>query len=143
MKHVRQKIREAVATALDGLSPTIYRSRVYPVVTLPAISIYANGERSESENKVINTPRRYTRRLSLVVEVVVEAVTGFDNLVDDYCAQIESAMADDVTLSGYAVDSEMSGTVLMMDGGDTPTAKASITYDIWYRTTGADAETAL
>lgn len=143
MKHARQKIREAVATILSGLSPTLYPSRVYPIVTLPAISIYANGERSQSENQVINTPRRYTRNLSLIVEIAVEAVTGFDDLVDDYCAQIESAMAADVTLNGSAVDSTMTGTLLTMDGGDIPTAKAAITYDVWYRTTGANAETSL
>ena len=144
MKHARQKIREAVATALVGLSPTIYTSRVYPIVTLPVISIFANVEVSSSENELIGTPRRYTRELALDIEVVVEAVTGFDDDVDDYAAQIEALMAADVTLSGAVTDSTLTGTIVTLDGsGDKPLAKAALTYSIWYRTTGTDAETPL
>lgn len=144
MKHARQKIREAVVTALSGLAPTIYRSRVYPMVTLPVISVYANSELSESENELIGAPRRYTRRLVLNIEVAAEATSDFDDLADDYAAQIEAAMASDVTINGAATDSVLTGTSITMDSaGDTPIAKASLVYDVWYRTTGADAETPL
>ena len=131
-------------TALSGLTPTIYRSRVYPIVTLPVISVYANSEISESENELIGTPRRYTRRLVLHIEVAAEATTNFDDLADDYAAQIESEMADDVTISGAATDSTLIGTNITMDpAGDTPIAKTTLVYEVWYRTTGADAETPL
>lgn len=143
MKHARQKIREAVATLLAGIGPTVYRSRVYPIVTLPVISVYANTEQSESENELIGTPRRYTRRLTLQIDVAVEAVTGSDDLADDYAAQIEAAMAADVTLTSTVVDSFLSGTAVAFDASEIPTAKTTLTYTCWYRTTGADAETAL
>lgn len=144
MKHARQKIREHVATLLDGIvGVTVFRSRVYPVVNMPVISVFANGERSESENKTIGAPRRYTRRLVLEIDVVVSAVTGSDDDADDYAAQAEALMAADTTLGGYATESELLSTTIELGAGETPTAKTRLSYEVWYRTTGSDPETAL
>mgnify|MGYP001342193724 CR=1 FL=1 len=144
MKHARQVIREAVATLLAGVGPAVYQSRVYPMVTLPVISIYANAEEAESENDTIGAPRRYTRDLTLQIDVVVDAVTGSDDLMDDYAAEIEALMAADVTLGGVVTDTNLTRTTITLDGqSDTPIAKASLNYTVWYRTTGTDPENAL
>jgi hypothetical protein len=38
----------------------------------------------------------------------------------------------------------MTGTQITMSGaGETPIAKAALSYEIWYRTIGTDAENAL
>lgn len=142
MKHARQSIREAVITLLSGIAGvTLERSRVYPMVTLPVISVYANGEVSESENESMPSPLRYSRRLQLQVDIAVEAVTGFDDTVDDYAAQVEAALAADVTLGGTATDSVLTRTTIDMDGsGDKPIAIARLQYEVWYRTTGTDPE---
>jgi hypothetical protein len=58
MKHARQVIREAVAALLAGLSATIYTSRVYPMVGLPVISIFADAETAEQENDTIGARRQ-------------------------------------------------------------------------------------
>lgn len=143
MKHARQKIREAVATVVAGIGLPVYRSRVYPIVLLPVISVYANNEQSQSENELIGTPRRYTRKLIIQIDVVVEAVTGSDDLADDYAAQIEAAMAADVTLAGNVVDSFLSATAISFNPGETPVAKTTLSYTAWYRTTGTNPEVSL
>lgn len=145
MKHARQTIREAAATALSGITTaTIYTSRVYPMISLPVISIFANQETSESENELIGSPQRYSRRLILQVEVACEAVSGVDDDVDDFAAQIEAAMASDLTLGGSCTDSTLRSTAIDLDGNsETPIALARIQYEVWYRTTAEDAETAI
>lgn len=144
MKHARQKIREGVAAILAAIPVTIYTSRVYPLVSLPVISIYAREERAESENNLIGAPRRYSRKMRLEIEVTVSAVTGFDDSADDYAARIESLMAADVTLTGLATDSVLSQTSIEVDGSsEKPIAVTRLEYEVWYRTIGTDSENAI
>jgi len=143
MKHARQVIREAVITQLAGISGiTFHRSRAYNLVGLPAASVYIDSENSEAENKdSINKPRTYSREANLLIEVVAEAVTNFDNAVDDYAAQIEADMGGDLTLGGTATDSTLYATTIDVDGsGDKPLAVVKLNYRVWYRTTAADPE---
>lgn len=143
MKHARQKIREAVATIIAGVG-TVYRSRAYPMIQLPVLSVYANNERSEMENDNYAAPRRYTRRLELYIEVAVEATTNHDDLADDYAAQVEALMAADLTLAGSATDSELVGSNVSISGeAEKPIAITRLVYEVWYRTTGADPENPL
>lgn len=145
MKHARQKIREKIATILVGVSGvSIYTSRVYPMVTLPVISVYALDELSDTENELIGAPLRYTRQLALNVDIAVSSVSGYDDLADDYAAQCEALLASDVTFGGTATDSKLVSTRMELDGSsENPIATTSLVYQVWYRTTGADAETPL
>ena len=145
MKHARQKIREAAASALSGITTaTIYTSRVYPMITLPVISVFANRDTSETENDLIGTPQRLTRRLILEVEIAAEAVTGVDDEVDDLAAQVEAAIAADTTLGGFCTDLYLQSTTITLGGdAETPAAIARLQYEIWYRTLATDAEAAL
>jgi hypothetical protein len=52
--HVRQQIRERVATTLTGLTTTgskVYQSRVYPLAAnnLPGLLVFTNSETSEPD----------------------------------------------------------------------------------------------
>lgn len=145
MKHARQTIREAVGTALAGITGvTLHTSRVYNHLSLPAIAIYCDSERSDSENDTIGAVRRYSRFLQLQIEITVQAISGIDNTVDDYAAQVEAAIEADGTLGGVAVETRLSGTRIEMDGeAEKPTAVATLDYAVWYRTLGTDAETPL
>lgn len=145
MKHARQKIREYIATALAAISGAeVYRSRVYPLVTLPAISVYVEDENATSENETMPSPARYSRTLSLIIEIAVESTQNYDDLVDDYAAQVEVIMAADVELGGTATYSVLQRTVIDLGGdSDIPIAIARLNYFVWYRTTGSDPENAL
>ena len=66
MSHVRKQIRDAVVTALTGLSTTgsrVYKSRIYPLETgkLPGLAIYTKSE--EIQNNTIGAPRTQIRIL--------------------------------------------------------------------------------
>lgn len=145
MKHARQVIREAVAAILTPIGITVHRTRITPLVTLPAISIYISDEISIPESKDgIGGNVRYSREADLVIELTVDAVSGVDDTADDYVAQIEAAMAADITLTSTATESVLIRTNFEHDGeSDKQVMNVRVTYRVWYRTTAADPENAI
>lgn len=145
MSHARQQIREAVETALAGItSATKYTSRVYPLISLPAISIYTRREDADDENELLNTTRRYTRRLELTVEIAAEAISGVDDTVDTLAVSVEEALESDRTLGGACTDiRQLSWSMDLSGDAEKPIALARLVYEIWYRTLATDVENAL
>lgn len=145
MKHARQKIREAVETSLSAIGGvTITRSRVHPKMSLPAIDIRTLSESSDLENDQIPSPRRYSRRVILEVDITVSAVSDYDDLADDYAAQVEAILGADTTLTSTCTDSKLISTATEDDGDqEKPIAVTRLAYECWYRTTSTDAETPL
>lgn len=94
--HVRQQIREAVATTLTGLSTTstrVFQSRLRPLVDadLPALRIYTDSE--QVNNAVtIGFPNRQERRLTVRVEAVVKSTSNFDDTLDTIAKECETAL---------------------------------------------------
>lgn len=144
MAHVREQIRNNVATALGALAGgRVYTSRVYPIDVLPAIGVFANSE-SSTEDPTLGIPR-LNRQVDLTVEIAAEAVADVDDVVDALAADVEAAIAANPTLSGVAVETPLIATTITLDGGDAelPLAFARLTFRVWYRTTTADPETAI
>ena len=74
--HVRQQIRERIATTVSGLSTTgsrVYQSRIYPLATadLPGLLIYSISEDSEIDMMGSGM----NRNLSISIEGYVRSVT--------------------------------------------------------------------
>lgn len=138
-KHVRQQLREFARDALraaqrDGHlavpSPdAVVASRVFPA-TPPAIAVYALQEESELESADANASPRWVRRLRLVVDVVVEMDADVDDALDGLCAQVEVALAADLTMGGrLSMPAELAGTdIEVPEDAQVPMALASLTY---------------
>lgn len=145
MKHYRQTIRESVETLLSSMSATIYRTRVYPMTSLPAISVQINNELVIHENSgPLNAAPRYTREADLTIEVAHESESNVDDAVDDLVAQVEALIGADVTLGGAVEESILTRCNFTTNGsGDVPYMIATLTYRVWYRTTASDPQTAI
>lgn len=132
--HVRQAIRENIATALTGLTTTgtnVYTSRVYPVATLPCLLIYSNAD--ELNYETISPPRRLNRRAQFTIEGYVKASTGSDATLDDICSEVETTLYTDRTRGGNAMDTKITNQVMdYSDGGDQPMAVVVITVEVQY-----------
>lgn len=94
--HVRQQIREAVATTLTGLATTgarVYQSRLRPLADadLPALRIYTDSEQIDSGVSV-GFPNRQNRTLTLRVEAVVKSAANFDDTLDTIIKEVEAAI---------------------------------------------------
>lgn len=146
MAHVRQQIREAAATVITGLSSgaSVHPSRVYDLEAgdLPALKLYTLSEGVERDS--LSYPRGTRRQLQLIVEVAAKSTTNLDDVLDTLCAEVEAAIAADITLGGLAKDAYLeTTTVELNDGGSQPHGMASMSWIVEYRVRETDPETVL
>ena len=143
--HVRQQIRERIATTVSGLSTTgsrVYQSRIYPLATadLPGLLIYSTSE--DSEIDVMGSG--LNRSLSVSIEGYVRAVSEMDDKIDDLCKEVEVAMAEDSTLNGLAKNSFLASTEIEYSAdGDQPIGVVTLSYAVQYRTASTAPDVAL
>ena len=136
MAHLRQSIRERIATDVTGLSTTgsnVFQSRVYPVedASLPCLLVYTTSE--ESEVTEIASPRPMTRFLNVIVQGVVGATTPDDTL-DDISKEVEVALAGDVSINNLANNSFLSSTTIEFNAeGAKPIGTVMLNYIVEYR----------
>lgn len=147
MAHVRKQIRDAVVTAVTGLSTTgsnVYRTRVYPIASgkLPGLAVYTNAE--TSTNETVTIPRTKSRTLEMVVECYVSGTANLDNTLDTIAVEVEEALTADVTLGGLAKDTQLTTTEIELVGeGESVAGLIRLTFEIMYSTLENDVETAV
>jgi hypothetical protein len=146
MTHVRQQLRERIATTLNGLPSTgrnVFRSRARRLERneTPALFIYT---RTESDDPLTGTePRVLQRELTVYVEVVA-LVPEPDDVIDAACAEVEQALANDRRLGGLARDLLLVATSMeFSDDAEAPGGSARLEYRIRYMTTDAAPDVAL
>lgn len=138
MAHARQGIRDNIVTTLTGLAATgsrVFRNRVYPIAQdkLPGLLIYTESE--EIEPSTIAPPRTQMRRLVVVIEAYVKAVSNYDETLDTISEQVEEALAVDVTRNGLAKDTRITSFESEFSGeGDQPVAVGRISVEVVYVT---------
>ena len=146
MAHLRQSIRERIATDVTGLSTTgsnVFQSRVYPVedASLPCLLVYTTSE--ESEVTEIASPRPMTRFLNVIVQGVVGA-TMPDDTLDDISKEVEVALAGDVTINSLANNSFLSSTSIEFNSdGAKPIGTVMLNYIVEYRNLDNNPESAI
>ena len=144
MAHVRKLIRDNIKTTLTGLTTTgsnVFASRVYPIQSakMPGLCIYTSSEQIEA--LTIKPPRGLIRSLEVSVEAYIENALPDDTL-DTISAEIEAAMAADITRGGNAKDTKLTSFEADFAGeGEKPVVVGRFIYEILYSTTEADAET--
>ena len=146
MAHLRQSIRERIATDVTGLSTTgsnVFQSRVYPVedASLPCLLVYTTSE--ESEVTEMASPRPMTRFLYVIVQGVVGATTPDDTL-DDISKEVEVALAGDVSINNLANNSFLSSTTIEFNAeGAKPIGTVMLNYIVEYRNLDNNPESAI
>lgn len=139
MPHVREQIRDAVVTACTGLTTTgtrVYRERLYQLraADLPGLRIYCGAEQVEPDR--LGAIHGQQRDMELMVEGLARATSDLDETLDDIAAEVEAALAADITLGGKAKalylaaidDPEQS------DEAEQPTGLVRLRYRVHYRT---------
>ena len=145
MSHVRQQIRDRIATLVTGLPVTgssVYKMRRYALddSKLPAICVYTTDESSA----LITVGARTLRR---VINVMVEAFakgssTSIHDTIDGICVSIEEAIAADFALNGLAKSTVLTSTETDIDvTGQNAIASARLVYAVEYVTSIGDVET--
>ena len=135
--HLRRQIREAIATAVTGLTTTstrVYQSRVYPLETgnLPCLLVRSSSEVVEA--LTIHAPRMQQRSVNVEVVAVARATADLDDALDGICKEVEIALAMPVSaLAGKAKNCSLSSTEIELTGGaEKPVGTATMTYVVEY-----------
>lgn len=136
--HIRQQIRERIATNVTGLTTTgsrVYQSRVYPMASanMPGLLVYSTSE--DSEIDAMGATGVLNRLLNISIEGYVKTITEFDDKIDDICKEVETAMAGDQKINGLAKNSFLQSTEIEFSGdGDQPIGVVTLNYVVQYRT---------
>ena len=146
MAHLRQSIRERIATVVTGLTTTgsnVFQSRVYPIEDskLPCLLVYTTSE--DSEVTEMASPRPMTRSLNVIVQGVVGATTPDDTL-DLISKEVEVALAGDVSINSLANNSFLSSTEIEFNAeGAKPIGTVILNYVVEYRNLDNNPESAI
>ena len=146
MAHLRQSIRERIATDVTSLTTTganVFQSRIFPVEEskLPCLLVYTTSE--DSEVTEMASPRPMTRMLNVVVQGVVSAAQPDDTL-DLISKEVEVALAGDVSINSLANNSFLSSTEIEFNAdGAKPIGTVMLNYSVEYRNLDNNPESAI
>ena len=146
MAHLRQSIRERIATDVTSLTTTganVFQSRIFPVEEskLPCLLVYTTSE--DSEVTEMASPRPMTRMLNVVVQGVVSAAQPDDTL-DLISKEVEVALAGDVSINSLANNSFLSSTEIEFNAdGAKPIGTVVLNYSVEYRNVDNNPELAI
>lgn len=146
MSHIRKQIRDALVTAVTGLTTTgsrVYRSRVYPLESgkLPGLCVYTKSE--EVTNSTLTRPRTQTRQLEASVEAYLMANTNFDDTLDTIAVEIEEAIYSNAALNALVKQINITGFEADYSGdGEKVVGVGNFSVQIIYSARENDIETA-
>jgi hypothetical protein len=139
MAHHRKLIRAAIVSRLKSAA-TMAGDRVFPSrakqlfeAELPAILVYT---KEESAQVSIEAPREYERSLKVGIEILAQHPDEalLDDLIDDFCDQVERAMFSEETLGGLVTDTLLGETEMDLNTeGKKPIGIARISLTMPYR----------
>ena len=146
MSHVRQQIRDRIATILTGLPTvgnTVFKMRRYALddSKLPAILVYTMDEGSALMtigNRTLN------RTINCAVHILCTGTsTTIQNTIDSLCVSVEQAIGNDFQLNGLAKSCILTSTeVDIVTDGEKPISSARLVYAVNYITAINSVETA-
>lgn len=143
--HLPRQLREAVASAVTGLSTTaarVYQSRVHPMqdADLPGLRVYTRSEAATVET--ITTPALMSGVVEVVIEGVAKANANLDDTLDAMAKEIKAALGAGLTVSGKFVPMWYRGFDVELSGeGERPAGTISLRFEakLLYRATTPDA----
>lgn len=149
MSHVREQIRKAAASALTGLTTTgtrVFVNRRRPVgdADLPCLLVYC-GDEPNIEGMTAGKPKRLQRDLKLIVKGLVKSGTALDDTLDDIAAEVETAIAANLTLGGLVKEGLWLRSIEAgeTDELETPAGTIVMAFDAGYATNSNTPEIAL
>jgi hypothetical protein len=144
MSHTHKQIRDALATALTGLTTSgarVYKNRLYPMDTaeLPGLRIYLDADATTPET--IHTPLTYGHELTVTVEACARASTALDDTLDTMSVEIETALATPLTVSGKKLDLILNASQYDDEPGSPPVGVKRLTFSLSYYTASNTPQT--
>jgi hypothetical protein len=146
MSHLRQQIRERVASTLTGLTTTgsnIFQSRIYPMeqASLPGLIVYSVSE--STAPVTMGAIRDMDATLTLAIEAYAIGA-NLDDSLDTICKEVQVAMYGDRTVNSLAKDLQLdSTTIVFAQDSDVPAGYATMNWSVNYQFAENNPEVAI
>ena len=133
--HPRQAIRETLCARLKNktiAADRVFTQRQTPLFEseLPCLLIYTEAENVE---RFLQSPRELKRKLSVILEGIVQARDNIDDTLDHFAAQIEKILHRNPTLDDHVSDSQLTQTTIHVNAqGNQLTGSIVLTYEFIY-----------
>lgn len=143
--HQRQNIRDAIVTALAGISVPVSVGRVYPdhVEALPSVNVVtADEEVAESRVMNPNVSAQWIQTRDLSFEIECRALADPpDDAIDAIALEVEQALGADETLGGEVEIIEYTGSTGELAGDlEKPAGLRTLLYTANYRVDARDPQ---
>ena len=138
--HLRQQIREAIATRLSGLATTgtrVYQSRLHPLADSNLPCLLVNTDSEEIATLTLQPHPVMERNMTLLVRCVAKIVANLDDTLDTMLKEVETALGTvaDPTYGGLVKSMVPTAINIEMDDAlEKPVGIASLSYLITYYT---------
>ncbi len=122
--HVRKQLRDAIVTAVTGLTTTgtrVFGYRVYAIqegTELPALAVYITDE--DAEPITVHVPATIERSPTVHVRGIANASAAVEDTLDTIAKEVETALASGVTIGSKTIRLAYQGMEVEMDAGDKP-----------------------
>lgn len=145
---VREQILARIATVLGGITGfsglVVTRNPQEAQVSYPCLCIHDSDETIDEGNFQGVANRVMQPRVEGFVQQSGNSLTNIGTEINRLYAAVETALLADRTLNGLAVDTRITGCVVVNDEGEgrQPTAAFEATFEVQYWTRSGDPFTA-
>jgi len=146
MSHARTQIRDALVSAVTGLSTTgasVFASRVYPQDDPPCLAVWTRGDIRQEEGDTLGKLVRQDLEGEIIAFSKPDpaVITVVDQL-DQICAEVEAALTADLSLGNRVRYLELTGTLIEISGDlERPSGTAIMRWRCVYGYVVTDPET--
>lgn len=121
--HLHKQIRDAIVTALTGLTTTgsrVYANRLQPLPDALSPTLLVTLDEETAQQATFHTYPIYERELRLSVAAIAKAATGLDDTLDLVSKEVEVALAAGITVGGRTLDVSYAGMSFDDEQADKP-----------------------
>lgn len=144
--HHRQAIREAIATALTGLSTTgsnVFQSRLHPIEVSKLPCLLVNTDNEDLETITMHPTPLLDRQITIAVRCIAKVSQNLDDVLDTMMAEVEAAIGGQ-TLGDVVKTLELKSISIQMEAEtDKPVGIATMNFLTSYMTAANNAAIAI
>lgn len=131
--HLHKQIRDAIVTALTGLTTTgsrVYANRLQPLPDALSATLLITLDEETATPLTFHPSPIYERELRLTVSAVAKATSGLDDTLDQISKEVEVALAAGITIGGTRLDFTYTGMSFDDEQSDKPVGIKRMTFSV-------------
>lgn len=133
--HLHTQIRDAIVTALTGLTTTgsrVYANRLQPLPDALSPTLLITLDEETATPATFHANPIYERELRLTVAAVCKATSGLDDTLDQISKEVEVALAAGITVGSRHLDLTYTGMSFSDEQADKPVGIKRMQFNLQF-----------